>query len=101
MEVQWGKVVATGEVEGEGGRPFAVVAGLPHRMDLGDGEVDGLPGLGRSQGLEEGRGRGRRREGERRGRRREGEGRGEHIGHPTMDKHVVTPHAQTSVPAHT
>ena len=65
MEVQWGEVVATGEVEGEGGRPFAVVAGLPHCMDLGDGEVDGLPGLGRSQGLEEGRGR-------------EG-GRGEHI----------------------
>ena len=89
MEVQWGKVVTTGEVEGEGGHPFAVVAGLPHCMDLGDGEVDGLPGLGRSQGLE--------REGW--GRRREGE-RGEHIGHPTMDKHVVTPHGQTSVPAH-
>lgn len=57
MEVQRGEVVAICEVEREGGCPLAMVAGLPHCVDLGDGEVDGLPALQRREGLR-GQGRG-------------------------------------------
>ena len=79
MEVQRGEVVAICEVEREGGCPLAMVAGLPHCVDLGDGEVDGLPALRRREGLQ-GQGRGRegrrRREGRRKGRGGEGRGGG-------------------------
>ena len=71
MEVQRGEVVAICEVKRERGCPLAMVAGLPHCVDLGDGEVDGLPALRRREGLQ---GQGRGREGRR---RREGRGKGE------------------------
>ena len=108
MEVQRGEVVAICEVEREGGCPLAMVAGLPHCVDLGDGEVDGLPALRRREGLQ-GQGRGRegrrRREGRRKGRGGEGRGGGrrkrkgkeggkrEHMCRLTLDMPAVTPHS--------
>ena len=81
MEVQWGEVVAICEVEREGRCPLAVVAGLPHCVDLGDGEVDGLPALWRREGLwgaGKGKGKGMGKEGgeEKEGEEEEGEGKG-------------------------
>ena len=104
MEVQWGEVVAICEVEREGRCPLAVVAGLPHRVDLGDGEVDGLPALWRREGLWGAGRRGRgweRREGRRRkGRKRKGRGREggkrKHMCRLTLDMPAVTLHSHIS-----
>ena len=106
MEVQWGEVVAICEVEREGRCPLAVVAGLPHRVDLGDGEVDGLPALWRREGLwgaGKGKGKGMGKEGGeergRGGRGRGGEGREErrkHMCRLTLDMPAVTLHSHIS-----
>ena len=84
VEVEWREVVAVGEVEGERGCSLAVVVGLPHGMDLGDGEVDGLPALWRGQELEGGE------EG------REGREEVKNTRHPTLEISAETPN-HTSV----
>ena len=95
MEVQRGEVVTICEVEREGGCPLAMVAGLPHCVDLRDGEVDGLPALQRREGLR-GQGRGGKGKG---GEEKDGDGEGGRGGEGRGGKGVKK--ERTHVPSYT